>query len=69
MKFLAIVRYSHGGRMTHEFRCPLERLAFVNNLMKTDPQASVKLKQRRELDEVAPAGEAEWYRVRKGGDA
>jgi len=66
MKFLVIVRYSHGGRITHEFRCPLERMAFVRSLKQTDPKAKVKFKQRRELDEVAPAGEAQWY---EGGDA
>ena len=66
MKFLAIVRYSHGGRITHEFRCPLERMAFVRNLKQTDPQARIKLKQRRDPDECAPAGEAPWY---ERGDA
>ena len=66
MKFLAIVRYSHGGRITHEFRCPLERMAFVSTVKQTDPQAKVKLKQRRDLDDMAPAGEAQWY---EGGDA
>ena len=66
MKFLAIVRYSHGGRITHEFRCPLERMAFVWNLKQTDPQARIKFKQRRDPDECAPAGEAQWY---ERGDA
>jgi len=66
MKFLAIVRYSHGGRITHEFRCPLERRAFVRTVKQSDPQAKVKLKQRRDLDDMAPAGEAQWY---EGGDA
>jgi hypothetical protein len=36
-------------------------MAFVKNLKTTDPQAKVKLKQRRDLDECAPAGEAQWY--------
>ena len=61
MQFLAIVRYSHGGKITHEFRCPLERKAFVDNLNKQDPLAKVKLKQRREIEDFAPAGEEQWY--------
>ena len=61
MQFLAIVRYSHGGKMIHEFRCPLERKAFVKAVKIQDPAAKVKLKQRRDVDEAAPAGEAQWY--------
>lgn len=65
MKFLAIVRYSHGGKITHEFRCPLERQKFVEAVRAKDPAAKIRLKQRLELDECAPTGEAQWY----GGDA
>ena len=61
MKFLAIVKYSHGGRMVHEFRCPLERKAFVDRLRQEDPQARVKLRQRKEVDEAVPVDEAQWY--------
>ena len=61
MQFLAIVRYSHGGKVTHEFRCPLERQRFVDSVKVEDPKAKVKLKQRPERDECAPAGEAQWY--------
>jgi hypothetical protein len=59
--FLAIVKYSHGGKMTHEFRCPLERKRFVDNIRKQDPAARIKLRQRRETDEVVPQDEAQWY--------
>ena len=65
MQFLAIVRYSHGGKVTHEFRSPLERQAFVDSVKVQDPRAKIKLKQRTERDECAPAGEAQWY----GGEA
>ena len=64
MTFLAIVKYSHGGRMIHEFRCPLERKSFVDNVLKNDPQARIKLRQRKEFDEAVPKDEAQWY----GGD-
>ena len=65
MQFLAIVRYSHGGKVTHEFRCPLERKAFVQSVREQDPAAKIKLKQRPEADDCAPAGESQWY----GGEA
>ena len=65
MQFLAIVRYSHGGKVTHEFRSPLERQKFVESVKAEDPAAKIKLKQRPESDECAPAGEAQWY----GGEA
>ena len=65
MQFLAIVRYSHGGKVTHEFRCPLERKAFVASVREQDPAAKIKLKQRPESDDCAPAGESQWY----GGEA
>jgi hypothetical protein len=65
MTFLAIVKYSHGGRMTHEFRCPLERKAFVDRLRQEHPRARVKLRQLKDIDEAVPADEAQWY----GGDA
>ena len=61
MMFLAIVKYSHGGRMVHEFRSPLERKTFVDKVRKEDPAARVKLRQRREIDEAVPQDEAHWY--------
>ena len=61
MQFLAIVRYSHGGKVIHEFRCPLARQRFVDSVKAQDPAAKIKLKQRTEPDECAPAGEAQWY--------
>jgi hypothetical protein len=59
--FLAIVKYSHGGRMIHEFRCPLERKAFVDTIRKQDPAARIKLRQRKDADETVPRDEAHWY--------
>lgn len=61
MKFLAIVRYSHGGRIVHEFRCPLERKAFVESVRQNDPQARIRLKQRKDVDDAVPVDEAQWY--------
>ena len=40
MEFLAIVQYSHGGRITHEFRCPLERASFLTQLAEQEPEAA-----------------------------
>jgi hypothetical protein len=59
--FLAIVKYSHGGRMIHEFRCPLERKNFVEKVRKEDPAARIKLRQRKDLDEAVPRDEVHWY--------
>ena len=61
MMFLAIVKYSHGGKVTHEFRCPLERKSFVEKVRKEDPTARIKLRQRKDLDEAVPRDEAHWY--------
>jgi hypothetical protein len=61
VRFLAIVSTSDGRKMTHEFRCPLERKAFVDQVLAHDPKARIKLRQRKEIDEVAPADEAQWY--------
>jgi hypothetical protein len=61
MMFLAIVKYSHGGKVTHEFRCPLERKAFVDGIRQKDPAARIKLRQRKEIDEAVPQDEAQWY--------
>ena len=61
MTFLAIVKYSHGGKVTHEFRCPLERKAFVDGIRQKDPAARIKLRQRKEIDEAVPHDEAQWY--------
>lgn len=62
MQFLAIVRYSHGARITHEFRCPLERAAFVRTVRKRDPKARIRLKLLNDIDDGPPADEAGWYR-------
>jgi hypothetical protein len=61
MRFLAVVKYSHGGRMTHEFRCPLERAIFVCKVRTDDPGAKIKLRQRKEIDETVPRDEVHWY--------
>lgn len=61
MCFLAIIKTSDGRKMTHEFRCPLERKAFVDQILAQDPTAQIKLRQRKEVDEAAPADEAQWY--------
>lgn len=65
MKFLAIVRYSHGGRITHEFRSPLERAVFVRTVKEKDPGAKVKLRLKQDLDDYPPPGEAEWFGPRQ----
>lgn len=65
MQFLAIVWYGHGHRMIHEFRCPLERRAFLKQLEKSDPKAVVKLRQVRDVDDYPPEDEAHWYQGRR----
>jgi hypothetical protein len=61
MQFLAIVRSSDGRKLTHEFRCPLERKAFVDQVLQQDPQAKIRLLVRKDSDDAAPADEAQWY--------
>lgn len=61
MEFLAIVQYGHGGRITHEFRCPLERAAFLAQLAEQDPEAEVLHQDRTEPEDHPPIDEAHWY--------
>lgn len=65
MQFLAIVHYSHGGRITHEFRCPLERAAFVRTVRQRDPQAQVRLKFKKDIQDDPPPDEGQWYDPRQ----
>ncbi|MBY0513156.1 MAG: hypothetical protein K2P78_04500 [Gemmataceae bacterium] len=61
MKFLAIVRYSHGGKIIHEFICPLERATFVRQQKQDDPKCRIKVKNLKDIDDDPPADEAHWY--------